>query len=57
MRPVSALATTTTPQLWLRLFSVGSVHLTPDLAVLRHDDTATDMHSSQPGFHTTAPMT
>jgi len=38
-------------------FSAGSVHLTPDLAVLPQDEhTANDMHGSQSGFQAAAPM-
>jgi len=38
------------PQLQLPLFPHGSVHLTPDLAVLRQDDTVTYVHGSLPVF-------
>jgi len=38
------------PQLQLPLFPHGSVHLTPDLAVLRQDETVTYVHGSLPVF-------
>ncbi len=38
------------PQLQLPLFPVGAVHLTPDLAVVREDDTVTYVHGSLPVF-------
>lgn len=38
------------PQLQLPLFPHGSVHLTPDLAVLRQEDTITYVHGSLPVF-------
>jgi hypothetical protein len=38
------------PQLQLPLFPHGAVHLTPDLAVLRQDDTITYVHGSLPVF-------
>jgi hypothetical protein len=38
------------PQLQLPLFPAGSVHLTPDLAVVRQEDTVTYVHGSLPVF-------
>lgn len=38
------------PQLQLPLFPHGAVHLTPDLAVLRQNDTVTYVHGSLPVF-------
>jgi hypothetical protein len=38
------------PQLQLPLFPAGAVHLTPDLAVVREDDTVTYVHGSLPVF-------
>jgi hypothetical protein len=38
------------PQLQLPLFPHGAVHLTPDLAVLRQEDTVTYVHGSLPVF-------
>jgi hypothetical protein len=38
------------PELQLPLFPAGAVHLTPDLAVVRQEDTVTYVHGSLPVF-------